>query len=327
MSVKCKVKMTDKLSPVEGSVKGLSGKETGTCPECETPGVMLSIVGGFVRAHVVATAEVPENNPQAPTVVAKKSAHPHGSSKVGKALSEPITTLVDTGIRMGDPRQAEQRRLDVIEGAAGIGVVKVPRKVATKKITKSGAPRMVTKMVEVPATEEHVREARSYWVGRNLTSDGSRKRQNEMVSSLNRRLEAILASQVVQYDDTSDTFGVVAMPVAEQLSLSAAVDTAQAHRGPTLVRGRDVTPRTRDAETPWDESTDVRQITVGPKGKRRVVGTEPRKATTFEDPLGRERFDRKITDVPEPAPKLSQNQKRRLRRARHEAQLRQGGKA
>ena len=327
MSVECKIKMTDKLSPVEGSVKGLPGKETGTCPECATPGVMLSVVGGFIRKHVKAAVPVPENNPQPANPAVERREHPHAGRKVSTGLSEPITDLVDTGVRMGDPRQAEQRRVASIEGAAGIGVVKVPRKVAGKTLTKSGRPRMVSKMTEVPATEAHVREALDYWRGRKLTSDGSRKRQNEMVTLLSRRLEGIMSAQVVRYDESRKAVDVVTVPVAEQLALGASVDTAQAHRGPTLVRGRDVTPRQRDPKTPWDEHTDLRQITVGPKGSRTVVGTEPRKATTFEDPLGRERFDRKITDVPEPEPELSQNQKRNLRRARHEANLREAGKA
>lgn len=112
-----------------------------------------------------------------------------------------------------------------------------------------------------------------------------------------------MRAQEVRYSTTSRTLDVVAMtPVAEQLSLSASVDTAQGHRGPTLVRGRDTTPRLRNPETPWDEPTDLRR------------NGEVRKATTFEDPLGRERFDRKITDVPKPKRRRSSSERRRYRR-------------
>lgn len=69
MKVKCTVQMKDKVLPAVGSAKGEPGKATGVCPECETPGVMLSVVGGFVRAHVIAETVVVENNPHASAVV------------------------------------------------------------------------------------------------------------------------------------------------------------------------------------------------------------------------------------------------------------------
>lgn len=295
MIMKCKIKMKDRILPVPESVKG----DTGTCPECLTPGVMLSVVGGFIRAHVVSPVETPENNPQPATLV-------EPPVKYGKGLAEPVVDLTDTGVRIGDPRAAAQRRMAEIEGAAGTGVVQVPRKVPGNGKLKSGAPRMVSKMLDVPATEGHVREALDYWRKRRITertSDAIRRKQVEMVSSLSRRLEAIMRAQEVRYSTTSRTLDVVAMtPVAEQLSLSASVDTAQGHRGPTLVRGRDTTPRLRNPETPWDEPTDLRR------------NGEVRKATTFEDPLGRERFDRKITDVPKPKRRRSSSERRRYRR-------------
>lgn len=281
MAVKCKITMGDRVAPVAGSVVGVSGKETGTCPECLTPGVMLSIVGGFVRAHVVADREVPENNPQAPTLVVKSG------KKVGTGLSEPMVELTDTGVRVGDPRLAEQRRLVEIEGANGTGMVKVPRKVPGTGVTKSGAPRMTTKLVEVEATEAHVREALEYWKGRTPRTDASRKAQSENVSQLVRRLEAMRRGSAV---------------------LDAAmVDACQAHRGPTLVPGRDVAPRLRDPELPFEVATDLR------------ADGSVRKMTTLDQPRGRDRFDRKITDVPEPAPVLSRSQKRNARRKRCQA--------
>lgn len=284
MAEKCKIKMSDKVEPVAGSIIGTDGKETGTCPTCETPGVMLSIVGGFIRAHVVADAPVPENNPQAATKVDGPS------KKVGTGLSEPQVTLTDTGVRVGDPRAAEQRRTVEIESAAGTGTVQVPRKVDSGKKLKSGAPRMTTKLVDVPATKGNVREALEYWKGRKPKSDGSRAKQNDMVSSLIRRYEAIVKAD--------------GAPVAEQKKFSASVDTAQAHRGPTLVRGRDAGTRVRPEGEAFDHVTDVKR------------GGAPRMRTTLDQPLGRERFDRKITDVPEPAPVLSVSQKRRARRNR-----------
>lgn len=293
MTAKCKIKMGDKLLPVPGSAcaKG----ETGTCPECLTPGVLLSVVGGFIRAHVIADRAVPENNPQPPTLIVE-------SVKYGKGLVEPITALTDSGLRVGDPRQAEHRRVAQIEGAAGTGTVQVPRRVQGKGVTKSGAPRMTTKLVDVPGTEEHTREALDYWRKRRLTSDAMRKRQNEMVSILSRRLEAILGAQEFRYNAASRVMDIVAPPVAKQPAMSAKLDTAAAHRGPTLVRGRDTTPRTRDPETPWSEATD-----------RRSNG-EVRLMTTLDQPLGRERFDRKITDVPEPPKRRTETERRRYRR-------------
>jgi hypothetical protein len=70
----------------------------------------------------------------------------------------------------------------------------------------------------------------------------------------------------------------------------------------------------RDPQVTVLEPTDLRQITVGPRGARRVVGEEPRRHTTLDQPLGRERFDRKITDVPEPPRKRTASERRRYRR-------------
>lgn len=296
IDMKCKIKMTDKLLPVGGSAdrKG----ETGTCPECLTPGVLLSIVGGFVRAHTVSSVAIPENNPQPATVIPERRAHKHASKsgKITTGLSEPQVDLVDTGARIGDPRAAECRRTAEIEGAAGIGTVKVPRKVPTGTKLKSGAPRMGTKMIDVPATEEHVREALDYWRNRTCKTDGMRKTQNESVTLLSRRLEAIMSAQVVAYDAELRTVKVVAVaPVADQPALSASVDAASVQRGPTLVRGTAETFQ-RPVDMVWTEHA-----------KKRSRGT-------MEAPLGRERFDRTITDVPEPRPKLTASQRRRYRR-------------
>jgi hypothetical protein len=299
MAQKCAVKMGDKVSPLEGSSNG----ETGTCPTCLTPGVVLSVVGGYIRAHVIADREVPENNPKAPTLV------PVATKKRGTGLSEPVVTLTDTGLRIGDPRGAERRRVLEIESATGTGTVQVPRRVQGEGTTKSGKPRMVTKMVDVPATEEHVREALDYWRKRRVSSDAGRKRQNDMITSLARRLEAIMAVQEVRYNQGTRALDVIGtVPVAQQQELSGVADAASAHRGPTLVPGRDVAPRLRDPERSWDEGTDLRRD-----------GTV-RKATTLDQPRGRDRFDRKITDVPEPKKPRTAGERRRYRR--EQAQLR-----
>lgn len=309
--MKCKINMGSKVLPVPGSVKGPEGKQLGTCPECYTPGVMLSIVGGYVRAHVVASTEIPENNPQPATVVPERRAHKHASktNKVTTGLAEPLVDLVDTGVRIGDPRGAEKRRTAQIEGAAGIGIVQVPRKVESGTKLKSGAPRMTTKMVDVPATEEHVREALDYWRNRKITertSDAVRLKAVEMVTLLARRLESIMSAQVVAYNAESRSLDIVAVdPVADQPALSASVDAASTQRGPTLVRGTAETFQ-RPVNMPWNEHA------------------KPRSRGTMEAPLGRERFDRMITDVPAPKRKRTAAERRRYR-AQVQAQ-RQAGK-
>lgn len=287
MALKCKIKMTDKRVPVEGSVVGPEGKETGTCPECSTPGVMLSIVGGYVRAHVVASVPVPENNPQPATLIDTTSRRDSRGRvlKAGTGLKEPQTGVADTGVRVGDPRTAEHRRQVEIESVTGTGTVQVPRKVeSTGKPLKSGAPRMVTKLVAVAATEEHVREALAYWQAKQVrynpdgtvVSEGARQRKLAMIEDMFRRLKALSAD-------------APAMVVDGQVR-----DTAAGHRGPTLVRGRAMNA---------DEVTAPRER----KGDKPV-------RPGCDGPLGRERADKRIVTVPEPVPVLTRAQKRNRRR-------------
>lgn len=279
--MKCTVKMGDKRAPVPGTVEGPEGKRTGTCPECDTPGVMLSIVGGYVRAHTVASAPLPENNPQAATVVdsgVRKDRTTGRVLKVGTGLREPATALVDTGVRAGDPHAAEARRVVDLNGAQHTGTVKIP--------VKSGGKGRA-KLTEVPATEANVRACLAYWKGRTVRTDASRKRQSDMVSMLVAWLEAMRKGR-----------GVLK---------AKAVDTASVHRGPTLVRGK---------------AMDADKVT-GPRER----GNKPVRPL-FEGPLGRERADRRIIHVPEPAPALSRSQKRNERRKaqRDAAILRAAGK-
>jgi hypothetical protein len=210
------------------------------------------------------------------------------SARQGKGLTEPTTGVTDTGVRTGDPRAAEGRRVIELQGAALSGTVKVPVKGAKGR----------TRLEDAPASEGNVRAALEYWRTRKPRTEASRTAQNTNVSELARRLEAIMAAQELRYNESTRAFDVVHVADRGQ---HAMVDTAQAHRGPTLVKGRDTVPRLREAELSWDEGTDLRQD-----------GTV-RKSTTLDAPLGRERFDPKITRVPEPVPVLSRSQKKRLR--------------
>lgn len=241
--MKCKVKMGDKRVPVPGSVEGPEGKQTGTCPECETPGVMLSIVGGYVRAHTVSSTALPENNPQPATLVddgVRRDRTTGRVIKVGTGLREPATALVDSGVRMGDPHTAEARRVVELNGAHRAGTVEIP-------VRKGGKGR--AKLTEVPATEANVRACLAYWKGRKPRTDASRKRQSDMVSMLVRWLKAM-----------RDGRGVL---VAKE------ADAASVHRGPTLIRGKAMDadkvtgPRERGVKP-------VRPLFEGPLGRERA---------------------------------------------------------
>jgi hypothetical protein len=143
------------------------------------------------------------------------------------------------------------------------------------------------KLEERPGTEDNVRAAFDYWVSRKPRSESARAAQNKNVTELSRRLDAMRKGR-------------------DRLRASME-DAAQGHRGPTLVRGRDTAPRLRDPELPFTESTDLRR------------DGSVRKTTTLDQPLGRERFDRKITTVPEPKPKRTAAERRRYRRAQQQA--------
>jgi hypothetical protein len=221
--MKCKIKMKDKVTPVPGSVTGPEGKETGTCPKCDTPGVMLSIVGGFVRAHVVSSVELPENNPQPPTLVEPKV-------KYGKGLTEQSIAQVDHEGQPGDPAEAFQRRTSDVDGAYGRGTVEVPVK----------GDKGRSKLTPVPATEENVRTALEYWKSRKPRSDASRKRQSDMVSALVRMLEAFRKGRTAMRAETSpEGFTQHALP------------------GPALVKGPNMAPVQRKWRNPVTDETEV----------------------------------------------------------------------
>lgn len=264
-AVKCTVKMGDKIEPVPGSVKPNGYAFKGTCPKCNTPGVQLSIVGNYVRAHVIAAEEVAENNPQPATLV-------ESPVKYGSGLREPVTDLTDTGLRVGDPNAAEQRRTVEIQAALGTATVRIPVKGEKGR----------AKLTEVPATEENIRKALAYWKGRKPRADKSRQEQRDMVAKLYRMLDAVR--------DGADRFK------------ARTEDRASVLRGPALVPGRPTAPRVRDPKLPWSEPTDIRQ------------NGEVRKATTIDQPRGRDRFDRKILEVPEPPKRRTPAERRRWRR-------------
>jgi hypothetical protein len=266
------LKVKHKIAPVMGSVREVLGgifqgeeiknaERTGTCPNCGAH-VKLSSKG-FITAHAVRNAPQP----------------------VSKALSDTALDVADTGARVGDPEAAAQRRTVEVTGAFEAGTVKVPVKGENGR----------TKLQEAPGTEENVRAAFDYWTARKPRSESARVAQNRNVTELSRRLDAMRKARTVVLNEQTDTYGEVARPVDTSMGADMP-DAAQAHRGPTLVRGRAET-RVRDWDTSWDENTATRR-----RG-------------TMDQPLGRERFDRKITDVPEPKRRRTNAERRRYRAA------------
>lgn len=280
-----------KIPPVAGSATSEYGgkfrggdvenvAQTGTCRECGAR-VKLS-AKGFVGAHTVRNAPAP----------------------VAKTLAERTMDVTDTGVRTGDPEAGSKRRATEISGALGTGTVQVPRPGEKGR----------TKLVDVEATEENMREALAYWHARKPRTESARKAQSLNVSELTRRLDAARKARVLVLDERTDTYAEVSLPTVHGAVLGAQHDPEGliAHSpapGPALVKGRPMEARQRDVNTPWDRVTDVR-----------ADGT-PRKMTTNDGPLGRERFDRMVTDVPEPAPKRSKAARRRYRRSLEVAAL------
>lgn len=279
---KCSVTMKDKVKPVPCSVNGPERDRTGTCPVCNTPGVALSVVGEYIRVHVIAQDMIPANNPQPATLVAEPalSDHPHTSNKRGKALTEHRAEMTDSGLRVGSPRDTDKRRGHTMDGAYGRGTVKVPVTVPPK----NGKGKGRTKLEDAPATEDNVRAALAYWKARKPRTPEAHKRQTDMIAEMYRRLDG--------------------MRQAPGTYRAGKTDRAGANRGPALIPGRHETPRTRSPKKPWTEPTDLRR------------NGEVRKVTSLEQPRGHDRFDPSILTVPEPEPELSRSQKRRNRRKR-----------
>ena len=255
MTMKCKVGFQSKIEPVQGSVVvDASGVSTGTCPACLTPGVVLALVGGFIRNHTVSDAALPENNPQPATLTEAPVRH-------GKFFSEPVLDVADSGSRMGDPRAAAQRRTADIQGAHRQGTVKVPVK----------GDKGRAKLTEVPATEENVRKALDHARTRKPRSEAGRLRQNDMVSSLVRRLEAMRKATVVQHApvDAPVTSVVATVREAKPTAMGAkespeGLTSRQTGRrvasmldGPALVQGPNMAPQQRRWKNPATGESEV----------------------------------------------------------------------
>jgi hypothetical protein len=210
-------------------------------------------------------------------VNAARAAHVEGV-RTGKALAEPMTAVTDTGVRTGDPRAAERRRVAEIDGATGTGTVKVPVK----------GPKGRSKLEDVVASEDNVRRSLAYW----------KKRHTALTAVARKRGESTASDATRQCDDMiADMFRrLEAMRGGSAVLDAREADIAAVHRGPTLIRGRAI------------EAAVV-------KAPRERTNDKPVR-TVLEGPLGRERFDRTILAVPEPAPVLSASQKRARRRTK-----------
>lgn len=285
-----------RILPAEGSVqehvtgefKGETIKNpdrTGDCPECEAHVPLSS--KGFVTAHVIKG----------------------GTLEPSSMLTEPQVDPTDTGSRIGDPRSAMQRRTVEIDGAFEHGMVQIPAK------GKNGR----TKLEDAPATGENVRAALAYWVARKPRTESARTAQNEHVSSLNRRLEAMGAARVAAYDKDNGKRKIA--PKGQGTAALTALEspegrTSQMSPGPALVQGR--------SELPLAGPVTVRQAgeeyvrPADPEDNRRNDGG------TMAAPLGRDRADRMIIgDAPKPHRSASQrsNYRRSQRRKAAKGQI------
>jgi hypothetical protein len=151
-------------------------RRSGTCPLCGAH-VPLSDVKGAIRSHTVHSEPVPAS----------------------KALSEPRMDVTDTGTRVGAPETSHKLRLTEIDGAFGRGTVEVPVM----------GPKGRTRLEEAEATEDNIRAALEYRRTRKPRSDAGRKAQSEHVSTLTRRLEALMDAQTVTYDNVTRALTVV----------------------------------------------------------------------------------------------------------------------
>lgn len=218
---KCKITMRNKVKPTPGSINGPERDRTGTCPECDTPGVALSIVGEYIRTHEIADTPIPANNPQPATLTAEPA------KKTGKALTEHRADMTDSGLRIGAPRDTDKQRGYTIDGTYQRGTIKIPVK----------GPNGRTKLQDAPATETNVRAALAYWKTRRPRTPEAHKRQTDMIAEMYRRLDGMRQEP--------DTYR------------AGKTDKAGANRGPALIPGRHETPRTRSPKLPWTQPTDL----------------------------------------------------------------------
>lgn len=207
-----------------------------------------------------------------------------------KALSETSMDVADTGSHVGDPEAGFQRRVVEANGAFQAGTVQIPVKGENGR----------TKLTDVPGTEENVRAALAYWHARKPRTDSARQAQNRNVSELTRRLGAMTPVQTPVFDKPTKRYSTVVArgddgPVGMSAKKRPEGVTAQMSPGPALVKGRDNGASVRDPGLPFTENMSARR-----RG-------------TLDEPLGRERFDRRITDVPEPPRRRTASERRRYR--------------
>lgn len=217
--------------------------------------------------------------------------------KPGKALTEPQTAVSATGSQVGDPRAGEARRLAEIDGACVRGTVKVPVKGDKGRI----------KLTEVPATENNVRKALDYWRTRKPRTETSRVAQNENVSSLVRRLEALMDAQTVTYDTEAHAIVVTSpqgAPEAMRASVSPEGFTQHMLPGPAIVQGPNMKP----------EQKMFRPRKNGEYG-------EPEVAASFLDGSLTERLDRTVADE-RPKAHWTKSQRKNWRRKQQRQALR-----
>lgn len=254
-----------KILPVDGSVmehvtgefKGETIKNpdrTGDCPECDAH-VPLSFKG-FVTAHVVKG----------------------GTAEQTSLLTEPQVDPTDTGSRVGDPRSAMQRRTVELDGAFEHGVIGVPVKGKTGR----------TKLEDAPATEENVRAALAYWVARKPRSEAARTAQNEHVSTLNRRLEAMRKGVPALTAEKSPE-GLTS-PTAVSPLTGKPLTVSGMSPGPALVKGR--------SEPPMAGEVTVRQMGEPFAAPAPVEDNRPNDGGTMSAPMGRDRMDKESSTVP-----------------------------
>lgn len=197
--------------------------------------------------------------------------------KVGKFFSEPTVDVADNGSHIGDPRAAMQRRTADVDGAYLRGTVKIPVK------GDNGRP----KLTEVPATEENVRKALDYWSGRKPRTDVSRKAQNDNVSALVRRLDAMRKAETVAHAPVgapvTTAVATVRDPHATTMGAKVSPEGLTRHMlaGPALVQG----PNMAGIRATW----------------RNPKTGEVEPAAAYLDGSLTERLDRTVADQPEKA--------------------------
>jgi hypothetical protein len=186
-----------------------------------------------------------------------------------------------------------QRRTVELDGAFEHGMVAVPVE------GKGGR----TKLEDAPATEENIREALAYWVARKPRSESARTAQNEHVSTLTRRLEAMRSASVVVHAPVDApvttevetvpapcdaSMGVTESPTGERLSPEGR--TSQMSPGPALVKGR--------SEAPLAGEVTVRQAGEEYTRPAPVEDSRRNDGGTWAAPTGRDRMDKESSTVP-----------------------------